>query len=195
MAGFGVRHGEVSTCATDSGVRVVAADGATADLISPLAGWVSPDSGDLVSALVAFLLAPRRLAVLVVRRGGFACAVVADSSVVVSKVGHRHVQGRTAAGGWSQQRFARRREKQTAELVDAAADLAARLLVPALPVSGLVTGGDRPLVDQVLADRRLAGLAGVVRAAHLPVGDPRADVVKALPGMLRTVTITLREPS
>ena len=55
---------------------------------------------------------PRDWGVLLVRKGGFAVARLAGSEVVASKVGQRHVQGRTKAGGQSQQRFARRRENQ-----------------------------------------------------------------------------------
>ncbi len=43
--------------------------------------------------------------------------------------GTRHVQSRTAAGGWSQQRFARRRGKQADELVDAVVGHARRVLL------------------------------------------------------------------
>ena len=45
-----------------------------------------------------------------------------------SKVGQRHVQGRTKAGGQSQQRFARRRDNQARAAYEAAAEHAARIL-------------------------------------------------------------------
>src|SRR5919202_1965104 len=108
-----------------------------------------PPPGDPVAvatALAAHAAAPRRVGVLVVRRGGYAAAVVADGEVLASKVGRRHVQGRTAAGGWSQQRFARRRAKQTAELADASAAVAARVVASA-DVGWLLTRGHPPLVD------------------------------------------------
>ena len=134
------------------------------------------------------------VAVLLVRRGGYACAVVRDGRVVASKVGTRYVQGRTAAGGWSQQRFARRRAKQTDELAGAAADVAVRVLAGS-DAACVATGGDRPLVDRVLADPRLRALAGLPRGPHLQVGDPRADVVRALPDLLSRVSVTLVEPT
>ena len=43
------------------------------------------------------------------RRGGYAVGLASGGGFTASKVGSRHVQSRTAAGGWSQQRFARRR--------------------------------------------------------------------------------------
>jgi hypothetical protein len=134
------------------------------------------------------------VAVLLVRRGGYAVALVAGDAVAASKVGSRYVQGRTAAGGWSQQRFARRREGQTAALLDAAAATAVRVLVPDGSPAGpdwVVTGGDRTLADRLLAEPRLRPLAALPRERHLEVGDPRSDDVRALPERLRSVRIGL----
>jgi hypothetical protein len=86
------------------------------------------------------------------------------------------VQGRTKAGGQSQQRFARRRDRQARVAYEAATDHAARLLRPG-PV---VTGGDRSAVTEVLADARLRGLRVV--GPWLAVPDPRRQV---LDGALR----------
>ena len=87
-------------------------------------------------------------------------------------MGQRHVQGRTKAGGQSQQRFARRRENQARAAYEAAADHAARILRPG-PV---VLGGDQAALSGVLEDPRLAGLAPV--GAVLPVADPRRGVLE-----------------
>jgi hypothetical protein len=119
---------------------------------------------------------------------------VADGAVETSKVGRRHVQGRTAAGGWSQQRFARRRQKQADELADAAVGYVAEQVLPYLPVVYVVTGGDRALVEQVLGDPRLRALAGVPRGPHIDVPDPRKDVVASLPERLATARIDLLDP-
>ena len=54
-------------------------------------------------------------------------------SSIASKVGSGYVQGRTKAGGWSQQRFARRRANQAHALWNDAADVAARILLAHLP--------------------------------------------------------------
>ena len=190
LAGFAERHGPVELAAGPAGPVAVAADGARAEFAHP---WVGAATTDL-RALAAAVLAPRAVAVLLVRRGGYACAVVRDGRVVTSKVGSRYVQGRTAAGGWSQQRFARRRDNQTAGLVGSAADVAARLLLEP-PSDTVATGGDRPLVDRVLADPRLRALAALPRGPHLQVGDPRSDVVRTLPDLLTRVAVTLAEPA
>ncbi len=114
---------------------------------------------------------PREWGVLLVRKGGFAVARLAGGELVAHKVGQRHVQGRTKAGGQSQQRFARRRDQQARVAYEAAAEHAARLLRP----GPLVTGGDRTAVAEVLSDPRLRGLRVV--EPWLAVPDPRRQVL------------------
>ena len=109
------------------------------------------------------------------RKGGFAVARMAGEQLVAHKVGQRHVQGRTKAGGQSQQRFARRRDKQAREAYEAAADHAVRVLDRVVRTGPVVTGGDRPAVTEVLADPRLRGLTVV--EPWLAVPDPRRQVL------------------
>jgi hypothetical protein len=193
--GFAERHGGSATVAR-VGERLVltAPDGATAAL---LPGFAWPQ--DLVGLPEAFawVARPRRCAALLVRRGGYACALLDTArpraaAVVASKVGTRYVQSRTAAGGWSQQRFARRRENQARDLTRAVADVAVRVLLPG-PADCLVTGGDRPLVDAVLADSRLRALVALPAGPHLAVGDPRAADVRQLPERVTAVRIELHQ--
>src|SRR3954471_7401434 len=94
VAGFEQRHGAPTLSCEGEALRLVGADGATA---SPAHPW---GAGATIAAFAGAVLAPRRVGVLLVRRGGYACAVVDDGRVTASKVGHRYVQGRTAAGGW-----------------------------------------------------------------------------------------------
>ena len=96
-----------------------------------------------------------------------------DATTVESKVGQRHVQGRTKAGGQSQQRFARRRDNQARVAYEAAAEHAARILEG---VELVVTGGDHSAVEAVLSDRRLAAL--VVVPPFLAVPDPKRGVLE-----------------
>ncbi|MEI2775786.1 MAG: acVLRF1 family peptidyl-tRNA hydrolase [Tetrasphaera sp.] len=135
------------------------------------------------------------LGVILVRRGGYAVARLRGGKMVLHKVGTRYVQSRTAAGGWSQQRFARRRDNQADELVTAVADHAARILIDLassatdetgeIPVGrtpygpGVIVGGDRQLVAQVLSDRRLATLRDLPRRALYDLGDPNRAVLEA----------------
>lgn len=123
-------------------------------------------------AFAAVATPPGNWAVLLVRKGGFAVARLEGADLVESKVGQRHVQGRTKAGGQSQQRFARRRGNQARMAYEAAADHAVRVLAGTTTV---VTGGDRSAVEEVLADQRLSGLAVV--GPWLAVPDPRRAVL------------------
>lgn len=201
LAGFAERHGATTHRAGPDAVVVEAADGAVASCAVPFPP-LEPNPDAPYGGLLAHAARERRVAVLLVRRGGYAVGVFNGSTLEVSKVGSRHVQGRTAAGGQSQQRFARRREKQTREAFEAAADVAARVLLPhAAGLDAVVTGGDRAAVDQVLADRRLAPLAALAalgdRAGtlpHLAVPDPRLTVLRGAPELFRAVRITLSEP-
>ena len=182
VSGFEERHGAFSQAVEPALVTLTAADGACAFVEVPFA----PLAGDLVE----HVLRERRVGVLLVRKGGHAAGVFVGSELVSSKVGSRQVQGRTAAGGWSQQRYARRREGQAAVASEAAADVAVRILVG--PLDGLVTGGDRAAVEAVLADPRLVTLRPLVSPRLLDVPDPRLAVLKAVP--FRDVWIRVVDP-
>lgn len=122
---------------------------------------------------------PVPLVAVLIRRGGYAVAVVdAAGRLAAHKIGTRYVQSRTAAGGWSQQRFARRRANQADALVGGVQDHLDRILRESgvTPVA-LVTGGDRQLVAEVLADPRRGGLADLVSRAYGSISDPRRAVL------------------
>jgi len=145
-----------------------------------------PDVEDL-DALLAGLSRPPRLALLLVRKGAVAVGVAHGTELVVSKVERFYVQGRTAAGGSSQQRYARRRANQADAAAHRAADIAARVLLPYVPadrpgpddaISALVCGGDRLMIDAVLADRRLDPLARLRHPRMLESAEPRLAVLR-----------------
>lgn len=124
----------------------------------------------------AFVPAPQDWGILLVRKGGFAVARMQGSGMVTSKVGRRHVQGRTKAGGQSQQRFARRRGNQARQAYEACSDHAAHHLAN---LSGpVITGGDDSAVREVLADVRLRVLQA---GPHFgDVVEPRRDTLEAV---------------
>jgi hypothetical protein len=172
VTNFVARHGEAELEVVDGALAGSAEDGSTftAHLPFVTAYDGAPDAEEFAAAAVP----PADWGVLLVRKGGFAIAHLAESRLMASKVGRRHVQGRTKAGGQSQQRFARRRDLQARQAYEAAADHAAHLLGDL--VGPLVTGGDHVAVDAVLADQRLAGLDVV--PPWLAVPDPRRDVLE-----------------
>ncbi len=195
LDGVAARHGAVTGTRADGPdgpVAVSFADGTAVTLRAPF-GW-DPEPPLLTSFTVA-ARRPRRVAVVLVRRGRWAVGVFDGGDLVVSKVDSRLVQGRTAAGGWSQQRFARRRDNQTAAVVTAAADTAARVLLPhAAGLDALAPGGDRGLVDDLLADPRLRPLAALRRLPALEVGEPTKAVLLETPQQFRAVDVHIVEP-
>jgi hypothetical protein len=175
---FAERHGEVTAVATAEEVVVTAADGAVARLQVPFPPLTvdpaSPDRG-----IAAHVLRPRRVGVLLVRLGGHAVGVFDGDRLEVSKVGSRQVHGRSAAGGWSQQRFARRREGQVRVALAAAADLAATLLVPVaatLDGSRRRTAGPAAAAGRPAPARRTGSAknGARLRAGPVPGGPDRA---------------------
>ena len=194
LAGFAERHGETSAVASADSVIVTAADGASAQCRVPVPPLVVPGS-EPAAALMAHALRDRRVGVILVRRGGHAAGVFDGHTLVASKVGSRYVQGRTAAGGQSQQRFARRREKQAREAFEAAADVAVRIVVPyERSLDAVVLGGDKAAVTQVMDDARLAPLRELVVDPLLAVPDPKLAVLRKTPEQFRSVRIRVTEP-
>jgi hypothetical protein len=194
LAGFAERHGSVECDVAPDLVTLRAADGAVAQVQVPF-GPLDEQSGSAYGGLVAHAVRDRRVGVLLVRLGGHAAGVFEGRTLVASKVGSRQVHGRSAAGGWSQQRFARRREGQVKVALAAAADNAVQVLLPqAARLDALVTGGDKRAIDAVLEDPRLARLRPLVAGPRLDVPDPRLKVLQATPEQFRSVAIRVVDP-
>jgi hypothetical protein len=193
FSNFEGRHGPATYAVENGALQAVAADGATARAVLPFdlryAGEPEP------SALATAGTTPRRWGLLLVRKGGFAVARLERDDLVEHKIGQRHVQGRTKAGGQSQQRFARRRANQALAAYDAAAGHAARILGPPHHLDALVTGGDRVAVTAVLEDARLAPLQDLAVSRWLPVPDPRRAVLDQAVVDAASVEVTVTDPA
>jgi hypothetical protein len=189
LTGFGERHGEVAYDVTPTSVTLSAEDGSSAVVTVPFEPLVELSR----EGLVAHVLTPRRLGILLVRRGGYGAGVFAGGKLLDSKVGSRHVQGTTKAGGWSQQRYARRRDNQAREAFAAATEVAVRILAPA-KLDVLVCGGDRRAVDTVLEDPRLKDLPALVRPPFLGVPDPKLKVLEQAGADARAIRIEVDQP-
>jgi hypothetical protein len=173
VGNFAARHGTTGLEVRDGALAGTADDGSTFVARLPFAtSYAGPPDA---AALAAAVAAPDTWGLLLVRKGGFAVARLEGATLAEHKIGQRHVQGRTKAGGQSQQRFARRRDNQARQAYEAAADHAARIL--GHRALSLVAGGDRGAVDEVLADPRLRGLTVV--GPWLAVPDPRRAVLDA----------------
>jgi choline dehydrogenase-like flavoprotein len=193
LDGVADRHGAFTEVVLVEGaVRITCADTTTVTLRAPF-DWTPGPA--LLSSFTAAAREPHRVAVLLVRRGRWAVGVFDGTDLVVSKVDARLVQGRTAAGGQSQQRFARRRANQADAVVDHAIETALRVLLPhAATVEALFAGGDRGLVDEVLADPGLRPLASLRHERALDVGEPTKAVLLEAVQQVRAVAVHLREP-
>ena len=207
---FTQRHGAGSVSGDEAGVTVTfaAADGAVAEChppfppprlspprLSPLRPAGSDDPAAIAAAIAAHATAERTVGVLLVRLGGYAVGVFAGSPprLVSSKTGSRLVHGRSAAGGWSQHRFARRRDNQAATALRAAADAAVSIFAP-FRFDALVLGGDKRSIAGLRGEVRLAPYLGLATDRFLTVPDPRLSVLKETPRSFLAVRIRVTEP-
>jgi hypothetical protein len=204
-------------------VTFTAPDGAVAEChppFPPLPTGLPADVGPVAEAITVHALRPRTVGVLLVRLGGYAAGVFTGSppELAASKAGSRPVHGRNAAGGWSQQRFARRREKQASEALQAAADAAATVFggwgvghvhsesmitarggavdgMGQSQLDAVVLGGDKRAVAGLRDDPRLAPYLALAADRFLTVPDPRRAVLEDTPRLFLAIKIKITEPS
>jgi peptide subunit release factor 1 (eRF1) len=173
----GARH----TTVTVQRVDVLAGDGWVASIavpFSPLVASPGQRDGLAVDELLDHLMVPRTIGLLLVRLGGYSVGVARAGQVLVASTGNRPVHGRTAAGGQSQQRFARRRDNQARVTLQAAADSAARVLLSrAAELDAVVLGGDLTALRRLAADPRLTALLQRAEPRILDVPEPRRAVL------------------
>ncbi|MFE9748814.1 acVLRF1 family peptidyl-tRNA hydrolase [Saccharothrix saharensis] len=195
---FAQRHGGVvSTSVTADRCLVTAVDGATAAVSAAFGEFTPPGEHDglVIDAVLAHASASRSIGLLLVRLGGHSIGVARDGVVLVSTTDSRQVHGRNKAGGWSQQRFARRREGQARVALQAAADDAARVLAPRVgELDAVVLGGDRQALDVLRGDRRLGEVFALASPRVLDVPEPRRAVLDDAAVRARAVEVVVREP-
>lgn len=198
------RHGGVTAVVADDGDTIVtfsAADGAVAECHPPFPPLREPDEpGDpaaMARAIAAHAAADRTVAVLLVRLGGYAVGVFTGTPPALdsSKTGNRPVHGRSAAGGWSQHRFARRREKQASEALAATADAAAAQFRQHTRIDAVVLGGDRRAIAGLADDPRLAPYLATASDRFLTVPDPRLSVLRDTPRAFQAIRIRITDPT
>ncbi|MBK1788220.1 hypothetical protein JHE00_28150 [Prauserella sp. ASG 168] len=196
---FATRNdGVVSTVLGAEEVVVTGGNGTTATAAVPfpplgVEGEHREHEGLAVAPLVEHASLDRRIGLLLVRLGGHSVGVAQRGEVVLSRTDRRLVHGRNAAGGWSQQRFARRREGQARQALRAAADDAAEVLLPHVSeLDGVVLGGDRKALDELRADRRLAPLFALAAPRVLDIAEPRRTVLDDAARRTLAVEIVLR---
>jgi hypothetical protein len=191
LNGFAVRSGGYEVAAVDDALRLRAGDGTTVAMWPPPGAPVRPE----IEPFVQEAQRDRRIGLLLARQASVAAGVAAGRKLVLSKVDTSYVQSRTAAGGWSQHRYARRRENQAKAAAGSASDLVLHLLLPELPgLAAVVTGGDRRTVEAILADPRLAAIEPLRAERFLTVAEPRLAVLEQAVGQARAVLLLVRDP-
>lgn len=193
LANFWTRHGKGPVTKSENCVVAAGTDGASASMRLL---WPGVEFGeDPLSDLIRASHSPHRLGLLVVRADGHAVGLWDGSGVTESKRRGHYVQSRTAAGGWSQQRFARRRENQAKAAYEKASGDVAAVIEPAVGnLDGIVAAGNPSAIKAVLADsrcRRTAALAAKLPLPHLELRDTSREALVDLASRLLAVVITI----
>jgi hypothetical protein len=197
LNGFAGRHGAYQVTTVDGpgagrALHIAAGDGSTVALWPPPGAPLRED----VESFVVESLKVRRIGLLLARQASVAVGVADGPRLLDSKVDTSYVQSRTAAGGWSQHRYARRRENQAKAAAEDAADLVVRLLLPSVKgLSTVVTGGDKRTVEAILADPRLAPVLHRRAERFLDVREPRLAVLKEAVTAARAVRLLIQDPT
>ncbi|HEV3357659.1 MAG TPA: acVLRF1 family peptidyl-tRNA hydrolase [Pseudonocardiaceae bacterium] len=199
-ARFTLRHDIVRTVelSTESFV-VEAADGASATAAIPFPPLLltepPKDLETAVELVVEHLRRPRLIGLVLVRLGGHSVGIAQSGTVLVSATDHLPVHGRNKAGGWSQQRFARRRVGQARVAVQHAAADVRRVLVPRVgELSAVVLGGDAHELAALRAEPGLVEVFALARPRILDVPQPRRAVLDEAARRVFGLEILVREP-
>lgn len=124
------------------------------------------------------------------RRGGYAVGRDEGGDLTAHTCGTAYVQSRTKKGGWSQQRYARRRGNQADGVLDKVREISLRHLGRDA-VDALVLGGDRRMAEQVLEDPRLEHLRDLPQRTLWNLPDPRLTVLRDAARRARAVQIVI----
>lgn len=189
---FAARNDGIAAMTADGeAVTITGGNGTTATAAVPFPP-MRPGDREPIEALLHHLSGLGTAAVILYRGGAHCMGLARDGEVLVSSTDRTYLQGRTAAGGWSQQRYARRRSNQKDAAIDRATDLAARVLLVDPVPDILVLGGERAGLTAILQDPRLRPLADLPRREFPDIPEPRRVVLDDIALRLTTVEITVR---
>ncbi len=156
--------GLAATEDTDDGLLLTMLDGSSALLTSPWPPDGRPGRGvTLLERLASLSAQERRIAIVLVRRAGYAVGVAVGGTLLAHKAGTAAVRSRGTDAG--------------AAIAGRAAQEAARVFT-GQSYEYLATGGDKPLVEAVLAAAPLRSLGTRPRLTPLPVADPNVAVLR-----------------
>lgn len=193
VANFAARNGGIAAHHAESDAWTIESnEGPSAGVIWTLAdglpsAWLlDPDPIRAAEHLRDYALEPRRIAVLLARKGAYSVGILADGRILTSKTDTSYVQGTTKAGGQSQQRFARRREGQAKAAQKRAREAAFAVLGNA-DFDALVTAGP---VEGILEDPRLTKLTPTVHFGDTP--EPKQALLA--PTAYRAISFQIHLP-
>ncbi|MFJ4286580.1 Vms1/Ankzf1 family peptidyl-tRNA hydrolase [Paenarthrobacter nicotinovorans] len=167
---FTASHGTVAQDLDDGGLLLRAADGAKALLRAPWPADGRPGRGSTeLERLASLANQERALGVLLVRKGGYALAAASGPTILTTKSGSRFIDARTTA------------------------EHAARIFANHR-IEYLVTGGDRALVEQVLAQPPLKTVSGRTRLPFLDVQEPKSAALAKAAADACSIRISVTDP-
>jgi hypothetical protein len=176
-----------------TGVDLTGGDGTTARIEVPFPPMAIGDR-EPIEAVLHHTGSLGLIGLILVRAGAHSVGVCRDGVVIASSTDTHYVQGRTAAGGWSQQRYARRRGNQLTAAQQKTAEVADRIL-GGHRLNALVVSGDLKNITAVLQDPRLGGLRTLPRREFRNIPEPRRAVLDEVAGHSLDLTITVRDPA
>ena len=160
---------------SDTGMALFLGDGKAVAVAPPfpLAGALEVD-GAHVQPLVDLLNERPLIGVVLLRLGRFAVGALRGESLIASKTDSRYVKRRHRAGGSSQRRFERSRERLVRELFDKACEVARDVLSPyEKDLRYVLLGGERHTLRRFVERcPYMAGLAPKTLGRRLNVDRP-----------------------
>lgn len=187
---FSAAHGGMPEPMADpTGVSLVAADGSEARIAVPYPP-MAVDGKEPLEAVLDHVAGIGEIGMLLFRAGAHSVGVCSGGVVTASSTDRHYVQGRTAAGGWSQQRYARRRGNQLDAAQDSAIEAAVRVLSAGSP-RVLVVGGDQRSLGTMMEDARLRRWAALPRRAFPDIVEPRRAVLDEVARRSLDLTVTV----
>lgn len=173
-------------------LEILGGDGTLATIEVPF-GPMAIGRREPIEALLEHLATIGLLGLVLVRGGAHSIGTARNGVVLSSSTDRAYLQGRTAAGGWSQQRYARRRGNQlTASLADSAATVERMLLPFVGRLGGLILAGDGSALRKVMAAPMLRPLVQLPARTFGDIPEPRRVVLDAVAARSLVVRIVVR---
>lgn len=150
-------------------------------------------SGIRTASLRSLLHREPLMAVVLLRLGSYSVGVFRGRRLLDAKTGTRYVKGRHSAGGTSQRRFARVREKQIHQLYVKVCETARQKLEPyEKQLEHVFLGGERhTLAGFVKECPFLQRMEPRIAKRILPVGEPRRRELERMPSEIWKSRVTV----